>query len=209
MFEALATLLARKNQRFTCRAAGRGQPNSSHTAHIRHEVGPPLDSSSLADLAKQVGDMPELLEFYRRYGTARLYCDTVPGRFGNASAYYIAPPETWAELRDAFSGWIDDLAEEEKEELLPEWIDSFVVVGEVPNSGNYFLVPLEGPERGKVFEFEHDGFEFIESGRNFADFLNRKSTVTDDLLGEILTHTRYSDGKSDTQWLCESYQHGQ
>ena len=82
----------------------------------------------------------------------------------------------------------------------------FEVIGEVPNSGNYFMVPLCGEDIGKVFEFEHDGFEFIEAGTSFSDFLNGKSVVTDELLQEILGHTRYSDGVSDTQWLCESYQ---
>jgi hypothetical protein len=112
-----------------------------------------------------------------------------------------------AELRELFEPWITDLPEDEVDELLPEWIKDCVVIGEVPNSGNYFLVPLSGAERGKVFEFEHDGFEFIESGSDLADFLSRKSTVTHELLQEILTHTRYSDGESDTQWLCESYQY--
>ena len=88
---------------------------------------------------------------------------------------------------------------------MPAWIDSFVVVGEVPNSGNYFLVPLEGDDRGKVFEFEHDGFEFIERGSTFAGFVEQISTVNEALLAEILGHTRYADGQSSVQWLCEQY----
>jgi hypothetical protein len=169
-------------------------------------VGPPLDVESLAQLRAQIGDLPEVLEFYRKYGTVRLYCDTISSDvIGHASAYYIAPPETWPELREGFEPWLEDLSGDERDELLPKWIDNYVVIGEVPNSGNYFLVPLEGEERGKVYEFEHDGFEFIEGGKNLAEFLTSKSTVTEELLQEILTHTRYCDGKSDTQWLCESY----
>ena len=173
---------------------------------IGHEVSPPLDEDSLSELAAQLGNVPELLEFYRHWGSVRLYCDTVfKPPVGHASAFYIAPPEAWAELKDDFERWTDNLDDDERQDLLPAWIDSFVVVGEVPNSGNYFLVPLEGDDRGKVFEFEHDGFEFIERGSTFAGFVEQISTVNEALLAEILGHTRYADGQSSVQWLCEQY----
>ncbi len=204
MYEAFEALLRRKNQRFVCTDTGWPEPGPDrHVALLRHEVDPALDDQSLAELRKQLGDLPELIEFYRRYGSARLYCDTI----GHASAFFIASPESWPELREGFEGWLEGLDEEEKEELLPNWIADYVVVGEVPNSGNYFLLPLEGPDRGKVFEFEHDGFEFIESAANFAAFVESISTVDAALLNEILGHTRYSDGKSSVQWLCKEYQY--
>ena len=41
-----------------------------------------------------------------------------------------------------------------------------VVIGEVPQSGNYYLYVTKGDNQGKVFQFEHDGFEFIEMGND-------------------------------------------
>lgn len=210
MFEHFEELLRRKNQRFICIDTGWPQPGPvRHTALIEHDVGPPVDSATLESVAEQTGGLPEIIEFYRRHGYARLYRDTIPTVYKgdpiHASAYYIAPPAAWSELREYFECWLDDLSEEEAAEALPSWLESYVVIGEVPNSGNYFLVPLVGPDRGKVFEFEHDGFEFIERGTTLASFLDSVSTVTDDLLEEIRCHTRYCDGHSDTQWLCQNY----
>lgn len=207
MFAAFETLLSRRNPRFVCEDTGWPKPGPvKHVAYIRHEVGPALSADAMAHLESRVGDMPELLAFYRRYGSARLYCDTIEHPVvGFASAFWIAPPSEWEDLWDGFSGWLDNLSEDEKEEFLPEWIDDCAVIGEVPNSGNYFLVPLSGPDRGKVFEFEHDGFEFIEEGANLEAFLEAKSTVDEALLTEILSHTRYCDGKTSVQWLCREY----
>ena len=90
--------------------------------------------------------------------------------------------------------------------MLPSWIEDYVVIGEIPNSGNYFLVPLKAPETGCVYEFEHDGFEFIKQADNVAEFIAKLCTVTDVLISEIRGHTRYFDGKTNTQWLADRYE---
>ncbi|PZV02871.1 MAG: hypothetical protein DCF32_14600 [Leptolyngbya sp.] len=150
--------------------------------------------------------MSEVLEFYRRWGSARLYCDTVYNEpIGYAAAFFIAAPASWPVLREGFEDWLDDLDEDERAELLPEWCDRCVAIGEIPNSGNYFLLPIEGNERGKVFMFDHDGFEFTERGQNFEEFIKTLCTVNDALLQEIRGHTRYSNGKTAVQWLCQQY----
>lgn len=211
MFERLEELLHRKNQRFICIDTAWPQPGwARHTAYIEHDVGSPLDTAALESVMDQTGKLPEIVEFYRRFGWARLYRDTMPTTYAGfepfyASAYYIAPPNAWRELRQCFECWLDGLSEKEAAELLPSWMKSYVVIGEVPNSGNCFLLPLAGPDRGKIFEFEHDGFEFIERGTTLASFIDYVCTVTDDLLKEISCHTRYCDGRTDTQWLCQQY----
>jgi len=207
MFAALDTLLARRNQRFICIDNGWPAPGPArHVAHLRHEVGRPLDEPAVARLRSQVGDLPELVAFYGRYGSLRLYCDTVEHPvLGHASAYYLAPPEEWADLKSCFEPWLDGVSDDELSELLPEGMTNVIVIGEVPNSGNYFLVPVVGARAGCVIAFDHDGLEFVEQGANLADFVNAKSTVTEVLLEEILAHTRYYDGVSDVSWLCREY----
>lgn len=202
MLTELESLLERKNQRFVCRNSGGSERGSlEYIAPITHEVEPPLDEEALQALQTDLGDLPEAIAFYQRFGGLRLYCDTV----GYASAFYLAPPESWNELDDHFSGWLDILDEDEQAELIPDWLSEYAVIGEVPDSGNYFLLALAGDERGKIFEFEHDGFEFIERGENLAAFIAAICKVDDALIQEIRTHTRYSDGKTSTQWLAEEY----
>ena len=207
MFTSLTELLQRRNQRFVCTDTGWPEPGPArHVAMIRHEVSPPLDEPALVALQAQIGNLTELLAFYRRWGSVRLYCDSVVQEpVGCASAFYIAPPGEWDDLKERFEAWTESLGDDERAELLPPWVDHCVAVGEVPNSGNCFLVPLAGPELGRVFEFEHDGFEFIERGAGFAVFVDTLCTVNDALLSEILGHTRYADGHSSVQWLCRQY----
>src|SRR5690606_2880365 len=67
--------------------------------------------------------------------------------------------------------WFEGLSEQEEEELLPGWIDDCVVFGEIPGSGNYLMMPLSGEKQGRVFEVEHDGFEFIELAPDLEQLL--------------------------------------
>ena len=199
----LDALLNRKNQRFMCRDTGWPEPGpKQHVAYIKHVVQPPAPASVLAVLLKRLRAVPQLAAFYERYGSVRLYCDTV----GSDSAFYIADPDDWASLKIGFRTWLELLSPDEEEELLPDWVDNYIVIGEVPYSGNYFLVPLSGEVTGHVFEFEHDGFEFIDRGKNFDAFLDYVSTVNASLIEDILCHTRYSDGETETQWLAQEYQ---
>jgi hypothetical protein len=209
MYERFERLLRRRDQRFVCTDDLWPVPSPArHVARIEHDVGPPVDAATLDAVAARVGNLPEVIEFYRRCGAARLFRDTIAVEsIGYDSAYYIAPPEAWPDLRECFAPWLDGLSDEERAELLPTWLDDYVVIGEGPHSGNYFLLPLVGPARGRIVEFEHDGFEFIERAPNLADFLDSLATVTDARLEEIRGHTRYADGKTPTQWLCLQYLH--
>ncbi len=198
-----AELLARKNQRFVCRGVSLDGPATDpFVAHIEHRVEGPAPASVREPMLQRLRNVPELAAFYDEYGSARLYCDTI----GIASAFYIGSPDAWARLKKDLNKWFELLDYDEEEELLPDWIDACVVFGEIPMSGNYLLMPMSGELTGQVFEFEHDGFEFIRRGENFDEFLSWVSTVDDKLLQDIGGHTRYSDGETETQWMPEKYE---
>lgn len=208
-FAELHQLLARKNQRFICRDLGWPEPGPERlTAHIFHEVSPPLDEALLEVLAAQLPEVPRLIALYAQFGSIRLYCDANEDPSGfRSSAFYIAHPDEWEDQKLGFQAWLEGLSKEEEAELLPAWIhDEYLVIGEIPHSGNAFLVPLCGPETGSVIEFEHDGFEFITQGDSIDDFIASLCVVTDSLLHTIGCHTRYYDGRTDTQWLPERYE---
>ena len=202
--QSLETLLKRKNQRFACIDSGWPEPGpEKFTAHIQHVAELPLSPEELKTLKEQVGAVPQLIAVYERYSSVRLYCDTI----GDDSAFFLAHPGEWPDLKNGFKMWCDGLTDSEMEELLPDWLEDCIVVGEIPQSGNYFLIPMSGNDLGKVIEFGHDGFEFIERGSDVSAFLEYISTVDNELIEDILTYTRYSDGKSNIQWLANEYQY--
>lgn len=83
---------------------------------------------------------------------------------------------------------------------MPNWINSYLVVGEIPRSGNYLLVPTTGPDAGKVFEFEHDGFEFIELGASVPDLVTRMLDLDTSRLAAIASHVRFVTPDEHRQW---------
>jgi hypothetical protein len=198
--ESLETLLARRNQRFVCVDAGGPDAVSGiFTASIVHHTEPPLGQVQLDQLGRLFGDIPQLTELYGRFGSVRLYVDST----GGDSAYYIATPDEWHGLKKHFEDWLEIV--DDDEDRLPTWLDEYLVIGEVPASGNYYIVPTKGEELGKVFHFDHDGFEFTEVGVDISAFLEHISTVDEALIREIRSHTRYSDGDTEIQWLAREY----
>lgn len=203
MFKSLETLLQRKKQMFICK---KGWPDPSppeHVVQIEHQVGLSLSSDELLSLKKKFQDFPELVSFYSKFGSLRLYSQID----ADESAYYIAGPSEWDELKNNFTDWVEDLDNDEREQLLPGWISDFVVIGEIPKSGNYFIMPFTSEFAGRIYEFEHDGFEFVERGKNFGDFIDKLTTINDELLEYIRGHIRYQDTRPDSQWLVEEYRY--
>lgn len=199
--KSLETLLARRNQRFICVDTGWPEPGpEKFTAEIVHYADPQLGQAQLDQLGRLFPDIPQLAEFYSHYSSIRLFVDPI----GGDSAFHIGSPDEWREFRKYFESWTDMLDGEE-EDMLPDWLDNYIAIGQIPTSGNYYLMPTKGEHTGKVFLFDHDGFEFYERGADLGAFLQRISTVDDALIDEIPGHTRYSDGETDTQWLVKEY----
>lgn len=204
MFETLDELLYRKNQKFIC-IDGWPEPSPpKHVIQIEHLVSQPTTGEVLQNIKNKLGETSELVLFYSKFGSLRLYSQVDT----DESAFYIAEPDEWYELKEGFEGWIDNLDENEKKELLPNWISDYIVIGEIPKSGNYFLVPLTGHTLGSIYEFKHDGFEFLKRGNCFSDFIKKLTIVNSELIVEINGHTRYQDSRPGSQWLVEEYEFG-
>jgi hypothetical protein len=207
MFKELDTLLARKNQRIICgRSTWLGFKKKRFVAQIEHHVGSPLATDDLHALRSEFADLPELVAFYERYGSLRLYCGTMknPHSFYE-SAYYIGRPDEWPDFEPEMRPWMETLSEQEAQDHLPAWINDFRVIGEYPATGNYILLPLKGPERGIIVEFNHDGFAFIPRGATLAAFIAAISSPSDENVSDICGHVHYADGTTNTQWICEAY----
>jgi hypothetical protein len=84
----------------------------------------------------------------------------------------------------------------------PDQILNGVPFAHVPHSGNYFVMPVSGPNAGKVFYADHDGGYESAFAQGFNDFVFRITTDPASLLSDELgCYTRYSDGKTSTQWI--------
>lgn len=197
--QKLTSLLDTNNQKFLCSSTS--NESQEFTAHIFHEVTPPLNTPQIEELKNAVGDIGQLFELFGSYSSVRLYCDSM----SDTSAYYIAHPNDWSELASEMNEWLSDLTEEEESEILEDWTENALVIGEIPSSGNYFLLATDGEQKGKIYSFEHDGFEFIEIAKDVEQFINQLCTINDELLDDIMCYSRYSDGETDTQWIPKKY----
>lgn len=171
------------------------RPENTKTVKFRHVASPPGEASELPDIQG-------LRQFYEEFGSLSMYVDDESGD----TAYHVAEPSRWAGLDGDFSPWIEDL-DDDTAEWMPAWIDTRIVVGESPLSGNYLLVPSEGPDAGKVFEFEHDGFEFIELAESLPDFALKSLRPDAGTLTAMASHLRFTSGEPDGEcrqwWILE------
>ncbi|WP_317930043.1 hypothetical protein [Halioxenophilus sp. WMMB6] len=134
--------------------------------------------------------------FYQTFGSLTLFHEPESGD----AAFYIAEPAQWTTLESYFREWLLGLDAREARELLPEWIDACVVIGEIPYSGNYLLMPVSGASAGAIFEFEHDGFEFIKLANNIESFIASMLQPDAATLVNMAAHMRFVAGDSTTQW---------
>lgn len=203
-FSIFDIFLKRKNQKIICKELVEPEPSLEwYIAEISHHVTPPLSTEDILKLNIQFPNNPKFVALYSKYGSIRLYCDAVFTEEWGRSAFYIASPAEWEVLQESFNDWIIDA---EDDEFLPSWLNNYIVIGEAPNSGNYFLMPIAGERTGQIYEFEHDSFEFIKRSDDIESFIAQISTVDERLIQEIKGHITYYDGKTDMQWLIERYE---
>jgi hypothetical protein len=187
MIEFLDAAVRGHTGEFRCR--GICDEQLSKVVPFRHLVKPPNNSVD-------VPDVPGIIDFYRTFESVILYFDEE----SKDSAFFVAPPSAWEVLEDQFRRWLDGMGEVELSECTPDWIKSCIVAGSIPRSGNYLLVPISGNDSGKVFEFEHDGFEFFERADSLADFVLRSLEPTSQQLSCMASHLRFVSGEDTDQW---------
>src|SRR5690606_30153778 len=108
-----------------------GEEALTKEVNFRHEVGEPEQMATAMPIES-------LSAFYETFAHLRLYRDPVSGE----AAFYIGSPAEWETLDADLRTWFEDLSEQEREALLPPWIDDCIVIGEIPATGNYLMVPL-------------------------------------------------------------------
>lgn len=172
---------------FLCERINR--PEETKTVQFCHVITPPAADAGLPDVGR-------LRDFFATFGSVVFYVDKLSGDEGKR----IAGPDEWPDLDSDFRGWIDNLSESERLDVLPDWINNCLVIGEEPGTGNYILMPVSGKTAGRVFLFDHDGYEFVEKATDLVDYAERLLSPDDRLLADIATHMRFIDGDPMIQW---------
>lgn len=186
--DTLAQAIAQHGGEFACE--GIRDSANKKTVRFAHLTTPPGG----AEEAPAVG---RLREFYATFGSVLFFHDEVSGD----AARHLAPVSTWRELHELCSSWFESLDDEEREEILPDWIDTCLVIGETPGSGNYILVPTKGPLHGRVFEFDHDGHEFRDQATDVVDYATRLMKPDGARLTDFASHMRFVENDDwNVQW---------
>lgn len=163
--------------------------NETKIVTFWHVVTPVSQSNELPEIGR-------LRDFYDTFGSVVFYHDKKSGD----AAKHIAPTSEWAELHDLFNHWIEGLTEEERSEIVPDWIDACLVIGETPRSGNYILMATEGSLAGRIFEFDHDGFEFTHEANDLVEYVEKILKPDGTKLTDIASHMRFVEGDPAVQW---------
>lgn len=162
---------------------------SEKSVPFRHEVMEPMGLDGVPD----VGD---LRSFYEVFGGIIFYLHEASGD----AARYIAPVNAWPGLHQDFSAWLEGLDQAEREEYLPDWVATALVIGEEPHSGNYVLIPVAGDEAGGVYHFDHDGFEFSRHADSLTQYTRDLLDLDSRSLAYATTFMCFVEEGDQVQW---------
>ena len=95
-----------------------------------------------------------------------------------------------------------------EEDRMPTWLREGIAFGEIPHSANFFVVGV-GEDAGKVYYADHDDFRESPIAENLEELLDRIRSNPANFLYQCGCYTRYSDGKTDRQWIPKEYVSGQ
>lgn len=185
---------------FRCYACGDRSEKPTFLARVKNRIGSPGSAKAVAAVSKLCGAPSVVLKrFVEVHDGVLLYGDTK----SDAAGIEFFKAEQWqartAEMRESM------IAMGFEEEDMPNWFHSGIVFGEIPQSANYFVIQPRGAEAGQVFYCDHDDFRTEAMAASFEHLL---TMIVDDPPGFLYRcgcFTRYSDGKTDIQWIPKEY----
>lgn len=202
-FVKLREMLSHTSPGFRCYSAEDRKERLGYTAPLRHILGKPATPEALAHLDSQLGDASVMIrQLYAMYDGLTLYCDTKSDAAGFELFQIADWPMRTAEMQEAVEAMGLDPDE------MPGWYSSGVVVGQIPHSGNYFVVGRTDDESGKLFYMDHDDFIEEPIAENAESLIAALLADPAQFLYDRGCYTRYSDGTTNQQWIPKEYVHG-
>ena len=121
---------------------------------------------------------------------------------------YLQPPENaglilypinrWQDATESFKADLEDWGRSVEDAY--EFENHGVVIGEPAFSGNRIF-----HFKGAVYYSDHDGGDDVPLALSFSAFLDRIVADPAKFLYDLGCYARYSDGRTDTQWVPEIY----
>jgi hypothetical protein len=185
---------------FRCYACDDDSESLQLLAHVSNQLGPPASARDLARIDELLGaNGGPFKELYRHGNGFVLYQDSR----SDAAGVHLYPVGKWRRRSARMRAEFRDMGWEEDE--LPEWLNRGIAFGEIPHSGNFFVVEPSGLEGGAIYYADHDDLEEEPIAATLASFLDEVSSAPAEFLDSCGCYTRYSDGKSSTQWIPKEY----
>jgi hypothetical protein len=186
--------LADLHPRFECEPAG--PPRAIRIeVEISHRLGQPAKGAEIAELRRLLSGLrPEIEALYDVHDGMDLYIQ------GGTVGLALYPLSIWAAATKSFR---EDAAESGR--LVEELYDferEGIVIGEPPHSGNVLML-----YQGRVHYSDHDGGDDTPLAETFGTFLQRIVADPPQFLLDLGCYARYSDGRSDIQWIPVRYLH--
>jgi hypothetical protein len=186
--------LADRHPRFECEPAGPPQDIRTEV-EISHRLRPPASRSAITELRRAMTPPnPEVEALYRVHDGMDLYVQ------GSTVGLALYPISSWAAATKSFredaaasGGLVHELYDFEREGI---------VIGEPPLSGNVLML-----YQGRVHYSDHDGGDDTPLAETFGAFLQGIVADPPQFLLDLGCYARYSDGRSDIQWIPMRYLH--
>jgi hypothetical protein len=165
---------------------------------LRHVIEEPATANDLSELRQKLGEeFPEALEFYSQHNGMMTYLHE-PSEACGLIFYRIDQMDEMSEaVRERFDYLQDD-------PTLKQYLTG-VAFGEIHASGNYFVFVTEGPHAGSIYYSDHDDVQGKPFAPSFPAFLKRIVKDPAQFLYDVGCYTRYSDGKTKSQWIPKKY----
>jgi hypothetical protein len=193
---------------FRCYRGGGRTEEPAFLASVKNRMNPPADMLALSTIDNILGVAGAMIkQFYAKHDGVLMYEDSLSTRWSRgefvAAGVAFFPVSDWkkksAEMRDSLlsMGWSGD--------DMPDWIRQGIAFGEIPHSANYFVIQTSGEHAGKVFYADHDDYQPDPIAGTFEEFVDSILADPADFLNRLGCYTRYSDGKTKTQWIPKEY----
>ena len=215
---ALQELAAHKAPAFLCNELGdKDNKQQQLLVELVHSFEPPASLDALSTIFALEGSTAEQLEqleqLYTFTNGAALFTSVEPTLLqtpgGPLSQHEVGLYIRAIEELHEWNLLIEEVWPDCYEECLNDPLicpDGALVIADVPGSPNHLVLPLAGPNAGKILYMQHDSCEhepiaesieafIVDLTRDPVDFLNKK-------LGY---HWRICDNETDKQWLPSTY----
>jgi hypothetical protein len=204
-FEAL---LAHPAPAFACFACGDDKESEALIAPVTHVANPPADVTALG----RIPDVPgadAARRFYGSHDGGLLYTakGSMVDQGGPEEGIEIFPLHEWAaRTQETVDFWNDS---EYADDEMPYARNDFIAIAHSRGASTYIHWVVRGPNVGNVYWWATTippGAADPPLANSFEEFIDIICTKPVYFLNDLLyCYTRFSDGKTDTQWIPKRY----